>query len=214
MPPLSLAISAPPTSVWIATVASYLLGAIPFGLCLGLWLKRVDIRQEGSKNIGATNAMRILGKPLGITAFVLDLAKGVVPILVLVPLATSEEHAALARLACGAAAVLGHCFPVYLGFRGGKGVATGCGAIVAVEPLVFVIGGGVWIITLLGFRMVGLASMTMGTTFPLAAWWLRPEDGPFLIGCALLATLIWIRHRANLGRMLRGVEPRIGRRDG
>ena len=76
MPPLSLAISAPPTSVWIATVASYLLGAIPFGLCLGLWLKRVDIRQEGSKNIGATNAMRILGKPLGITAFVLDLAKG------------------------------------------------------------------------------------------------------------------------------------------
>ena len=107
--------------------------------------------------------------------------------------------------------MLGHCFPVYLRFRGGKGVATGCGAIVAVEPLVFLAGGLVWLLSLVLGRMVGLASVLMGVTFPAVAAWLRPEDIPFTVGCAALALLILVRHRANLGRMLRGEEPRIGR---
>ena len=95
--------------------------------------------------------------------------------------------------------------------KGGKGVATGCGAIVAVEPLVFVTGGAAWLATLATTRFVGLASMVMGPSFPAAALWLRPLDRPFAAGCALLAFLILARHRANVGRMLRGEEPRIGK---
>lgn len=208
-----LAVAAPPAPVWGAALAAYLLGAVPFGLVMARQLKGVDLRTVGSGNIGATNAMRVLGKPLGLTAFALDVAKGALPVLWLAPWAAPDEHAAAARLACGAAAVLGHCFPVYLGFRGGKGVATGCGAIIAVEPLVFLAGGLVWLLSLGLGRMVGLSSMLMGGTFPLVAAWLRPDDVPFIVGCGALALLILVRHRANVGRMLRGEEPRIGRKN-
>ena len=209
----SLAVSLPPAPVWGATLVSYLLGAVPFGLLMARSLKGVDLRTVGSGNIGATNAMRVLGKPLGLLAFVLDLAKGFVPVLLLAPWAAGPEDEALARLLCGGAAVLGHCFPVYLRFKRGKGVATGCGAIVAVEPLVFLAGGLAWLVTVATTRFVGLASIVMGCTFPAAAAWLHPADGPFIFGCGLLALLILVRHRANVGRMLRGEEPRIGRQD-
>lgn len=198
--------------LWLAITASYALGAIPFGLVLARVLKGVDLRDVGSGNIGATNAMRVLGKPLGLFAFALDWAKGFVPVFWFATLAATGEELEYARLYCGAAAVVGHCFPVYLKFKGGKGVATGCGSIVAVEPLVFLAGGAAWLVTLGVARMVGLASMVMGVAFPVAAWWLRRDDLPFQIGCGLLTLLILIRHRANLGRMLRGEEPRIGKR--
>lgn len=214
MPLDSLALSAPAAPVWVATLASYLLGAVPFGLLMARWLRGVDLRQIGSGNIGATNAMRVLGKGWGLVAFVLDLSKGFVPVLVLAPWAAEAPDEALARLMCASAAVVGHCFPVYLGFAGGKGVATGCGAIAAVEPGVFGVGFVVWAVTLLTSRFVGLASMTMGISFPLAAWWLCPDDKPFLLGCSLLAGLILVRHRANVGRMLQGEEPRIGSKRG
>jgi acyl phosphate:glycerol-3-phosphate acyltransferase len=206
----TLAVSTPPAPVWIATLASYLLGAVPFGLLMARGLRGVDLRQVGSGNIGATNAMRVLGKGWGLVAFLLDVGKGFVPVLFLASWAAEAPDLGLARLLCAAAAVTGHCFPVYLGFKGGKGVATGCGAILAVEPGVFGVGVLVWAVTLVGSRYVGLASMTMGLSFPLAAWWLRPGDGPFILGCGLLTGLILVRHRANVGRMLKGEEPRIG----
>ncbi len=211
MPPVTLALSAPPATVWVATLASYLLGAVPFGLLMARWIKGVDLRTVGSGNIGATNAMRVLGKPLGLVAFALDVAKGAVPATLVANWAAGPEDEALARLLCGAAAVVGHCFPVYLGFKGGKGVATGCGAILAIEPLVFLLGGVVWLLALFTTRLVAVASMLMGATFPLAAWWLRGDDRPFTLGCALLCLLILIRHRSNVGRILRGEEPRTGR---
>jgi len=198
-------------------VLSYLLGALPIGFLLAKYLKGIDLRQVGSGNIGATNTMRALGRGWGLVAFLFDFGKGWLPVFVLAPLAASPEAGwwlgePILRLACGTAAVLGHCFPLYLRFRGGKGVATGCGAIVAVDPLVFLGGGVVWLVTLVLTRFVGLASIVMGVAFPVLAWLRRPDDKPFLIGCLLLMLLIFLRHRNNIGRMLAGKEPRIGRR--
>jgi glycerol-3-phosphate acyltransferase PlsY len=197
---------------WAALAASYLLGAIPFGLVLGFLVGGVDIRRQGSGNIGATNVGRALGRPWALAAFALDFAKGWVPACVF-PLLLADESAWALRVACGVAAVCGHVWPVYLGFRGGKGAATLCGAVVAVDPLVFVGGGAVWLATLFLTRFVGLSSMLMGLSFPfLAAWRLRGQGhaAEVVWGFALLSALVFVRHRANIGRMLAGTEPRAG----
>jgi len=200
-------------STTLALLASYLLGAVPFGLVLARVLRGVDLRKVGSGNIGATNAMRALGKPLGTLAFVLDCAKGAVPALVFAPhVEARPDLPLLGPVLCGAAAVVGHCFPVYLRFKGGKGVATACGAIVAIDWPVFVIAGLVWLAFALALRYVSLASLAMGVTFPIAAYVRRPDAPTFIVGCAALAALIVVRHRANVGRLLAGTEPRIGAR--
>ncbi|MEO0660633.1 MAG: glycerol-3-phosphate 1-O-acyltransferase PlsY, partial [Planctomycetota bacterium] len=177
-------------------------------------LKGDDLRQVGSGNIGATNAMRVLGKPLGLTAFLLDFAKGLLPTLVFAGWAGAldERAAGLAVAACGTAAVVGHCFPAYLAFKGGKGVATGCGAIVGVEPLVFVCGGAVWLVALFALRYVSVASLAMGATFPVAAAVLTPELPSFVVACALLTALVVVRHRTNIARLRAGTEPKTGTR--
>lgn len=199
---------------WLCVLASYLLGAIPFGLVLGYLVGGVDIRKQGSGNIGATNLGRALGRPWAITAFALDCAKGWAPAIFLPHWNPAEPFWAL-RLACGCAAVCGHIWPVYLGFRGGKGVATLCGAVIAVDPLVFLGGGAVWLAVLFTTRFVGLASMLMGLSFPfLAAWRLAGASHvrEVIWGLAILSALVFIRHRANIGRMLAGTEPRTGRK--
>jgi len=198
----------------LALALSYLLGAVPFGLVLIRLVKGVVLRTVGSGNIGATNAMRAGGKPLGLLVFVLDCMKAWAAVVLVAPGvgAASGADLGVLRVACGAAAVLGHCFPVYLRFRGGKGVATACGALVGLAWQVFLIGGAIWIVTLLVTRFVGLASMAMGAGFVAAAWWLVGREQPELVvGAALLFVLILARHRSNITRMLAGTEPRIGR---
>ena len=221
---MSLALAALLTSPWSPSatalglvVLSYLLGALPIGFLLAKHLKGIDLRETGSGNIGSTNTMRALGRSWGLVAFLLDVGKGWLPVFVLAPLAASPADGGglgepILRLAYGTAAVLGHCFPIYLRFRGGKGVATGCGAVIAMDPLVFLGGAVVWLVTLAVKRFVGLASMLMGVAFPPLAWLSRPDDTPFLIGCSLLTLLIFLRHRTNIRRMRDGNEPRIGRR--
>ena len=196
----------------LALLGSYLLGSVPFGLVMAKMIKGVDLRQVGSGNIGATNAMRVLGKPLGLVAFLLDFAKGLVPTLVFAKYAPelSAKTPLLAESLCGICAVVGHCFPLYLRFKGGKGVATGCGAIVGVAPLVFVASGLVWLLFLAGFRFVSLASIAMGVAFPIAAYFIVPGAPAFAVSCLLLTLLVVIRHRANIGRLRAGTEPRIG----
>ncbi|MCK6445530.1 MAG: glycerol-3-phosphate 1-O-acyltransferase PlsY [Planctomycetes bacterium] len=198
---------------WVAVLASYLLGAIPFGLVVARF-KGIDLRTVGSGNIGATNAMRALGKPLGILVFLLDVAKGAVPVLAgWLPFSTEFEIAPEAKLSlqlcCGTAAVLGHCFPLYLRFKGGKGVATGCGALIALDPLIFVAGGLVWLACFYGLRYVGLASIAMGLAFPLVAFWLG-HPGQLVVAASLLTLLILVRHRSNIARMIAGTEPKAG----
>ena len=200
---------------WAAIAGSYLLGALPFGLILGFLVGGVDIRRIGSGNIGATNVGRALGRPFALLAFVLDFAKGWAPAALIGPaLAVSPERAPLIGVLCGVAAACGHCWPVYLGFRGGKGVATTCGVVVALDPWTFLAGGGVWLVALGAFRMVGLSSLAMGLAFVGVAW-VRygRESVPVEVvwGSAALCLLIFLRHRANMGRMLAGKEPRIGR---
>lgn len=196
--------------LWGALLASYLIGAVPFGLLAVRLLKGLDLRTVGSGNIGATNAMRVLGKPLGTLVFLLDCAKGYVPAVWLGVLAAGPQGGLTNPILCATAAVFGHCFPVYLGFKGGKGVATASGALLALEPLVFVAGGLVWLLILKITRYVGLASVLMGLTFPIAAYLRRPEDAALLNAMLGLAALILVRHRANLQRLMRGEELRVG----
>lgn len=201
----------PMTTDLLVLLGSYLIGAIPFGLVMARVIKGVDLRTVGSGNIGATNAMRVLGKPLGLVAFLLDFAKGLVPTAVLAGYAKTlgAETPMLAEALTGTAAVLGHCFPVYLRFKGGKGVATGCGAIVGVNPMVFIASGVVWILTLGLFRYVSLASIAMGVAFPVAAFFLVPDAPAFVGACALLTLLVVVRHRSNIARLRAGTEPKI-----
>jgi glycerol-3-phosphate acyltransferase PlsY len=175
--------------------------------------KRVDLRKLGSGNIGATNAMRVAGRPLGLCVFALDVLKGWVPVALLAPALASGGSPAVLRVVYGAAAVLGHCFPVWLRFRGGKGVATACGALVGLDPVVFLCGGAVWLVFMALFRYTGLASMAMAAAFAVTAW-LRSAPGQraVFLGALLLALLIVVRHRSNIGRMLAGTEPKAGRR--
>ena len=203
------------TPGWLGLAASYLLGAIPFGLLLGYAVRGVDVRKTGSGNIGATNVGRVLGRPWAVLAFGCDFAKAWAPAFLFPRLLPGESSPLALTTLYGFAAVCGHVWPVYLGFRGGKGVATLCGAAMAIDWVLFLGGGAVWLVVLLVTRFVGLSSMLMGLSFPfLAAWRLHghPEVREVVWGTALLSALVFARHRANIGRMLAGTEPRTGRR--
>ena len=199
---------------WAAPAVAYLLGSIPFGLLLVRLVKGTDVRSFGSGNIGATNAMRAGGKPVGFAVFALDVLKGFAPVFWIAPaLALSAEHTLSLQVQSGAMAVLGHCFPLYLRFRGGKAVSTGCGALLALDWRIALIGGVVWVLALFGLRYTGLASILMGLTFPIAAFLLgAPPTGPLVVGASLLALLIIVRHRSNIQRMMAGAEPKIGKK--
>lgn len=204
----------------VAGLAAYLLGAIPFGLLIARW-RGVDIRAVGSRNIGATNVFRSVGKPWGIATFILDMAKGwcgavVVPALAArllgVPL---PEPAAAWRLLGGVCAVAGHTWPVYLGFKGGKGVATSAGMLVGVAPWSATLALAVWIVVFLARRTVSLASIVAAVVLGAAIWFppFRPVSGRLLPPVlTLLSLLVIARHRANIRRLLDGTEPRLALR--
>jgi len=204
----------------LALLSSYLLGAVPFSWLFVRVLKGVDLRTIGSGNIGATNAMRVLGRPLGVVAFLCDFGKGLVPVAFIAPALgptlSSGAHiqSGWLQVLCGAAAVAGHVWPVYLGFKGGKAVATGCGAVTGIDPWLFLAGGLVWLAVLSLTRFVSLASLAMGLTFPVAAA-VRMSPARYgpevVVGTGALALLILLRHRSNLKRLAAGTEPRIGR---
>lgn len=196
----------PSGSEWGALVIAYLIGAIPFGYLFAR-MKGVDIRAIGSGNIGATNTGRALGKPLGFLAFLLDFAKGYVPVFFIAPHFAGPSTAMSLMVLSGAAAVVGHCWPVYLGFKGGKGVASGCGAVIALDPSIFTVGGVVFVLMVLGVGYMSLASIAMTVTFPIAAWYGGAES-EVVIGCAAFAVLVIWRHRSNLVRLFAGLEPR------
>ncbi len=195
----------------------YLAGALPMGLAIGR-LRGVDLREHGSRNIGATNAGRVLGRRFFFVVFVLDFAKAYVPALLARRFGSGAVAPDTLALLVGVAAILGHVFPVFLGFRGGKGVATAAGAFVAVAPAA---AGAAWLAWLLVFgvtRIVSAASLAAAVALP-AACFLLPlwRDGigpgvPVTLAAVAIGVLIVVRHRANIGRLLRGEEPRVVRR--
>jgi glycerol-3-phosphate acyltransferase PlsY len=187
-------------------LGTYLAAAIPFGYLLGR-AGGVDVRRVGSGNIGATNVMRARGRWVGVVTLVLDAAKGAAGVLVARALFPAEHWMPVAA-AC--VAVVGHCYPVYLRFRGGKGVATGAGAFLALSPLAALGSLGVFVLVVGTSRLVSLASVTAASSFPLLAWLV---DGRRLAlgGLAVALVVIW-RHRENLRRLAAGREERLGSR--
>jgi len=198
-------------------LCAYLLGAIPFGLILCRAIKGVDIRERGSRNIGATNAGRVCGRPFFVAAFALDFGKGLAPVL-LGPLIAQALAGGCPgdwfRVAYGLCAIVGHTFPVYLRFRGGKAVATSFGVFVALAPVAALIALGVWVIVFLPFRYVSLASMAGAVAAPVAYAALHRsglgDHLPVLVFSVAIPALIIFRHRGNIRRLLRGTENRFG----
>ena len=189
--------------------ASYLLGSVPFGLLVAR-SRGIDIRKVGSGNIGATNVLRSVGKSWGILVFVLDFLKGLLPALLAGPI--SHHAVADAGLYCGVAAIAGHNWPVWLGFKGGKGVATSAGVLAGAAPLTILPGVGAWVVVLLASRYVSLASILAALVVAASAW-IFYGDHPVLAGLlTLLAALVVLRHKSNIRRLLRGEENRFQRK--
>jgi glycerol-3-phosphate acyltransferase PlsY len=190
--------------VWLmvlAAVGGYGLDSVPFGLILTRAVGLGDIRAIGSGNIGATNVLRTGNKPLALATLLLDGGKGAVAVL-LAGLAGGDE-AALAA----AGAMLGHTFPVWLGFRGGKGVATALGILLAAAWPVGVAACLIWLATAAVFRISSLAALVAIGTSPLIGWALAGER--LALVAAFIAVLVTLRHEANIRRLVRGEEPRI-----
>lgn len=194
-------------ALWL--VAAYVLGSLPTSYLAAKFGAGVDLREVGSKSLGATNVYRVLGWRYAIPVGLIDMTKGVIPVLVFAPRAGT---AAWISLAIGAAAVVGHVFSIFVRFRGGKGVATAAGVVVALQPTALGLAALVWVAVLLATRIVSLASMSGALAFPLAVW-IVDRDNVWVIGAgAALALFIVFTHRANIRRMLAGTEHRFGHR--
>ncbi len=180
---------------------TYFLGAIPFGLLFARMLTGKDPREHGSGNIGATNAMRTGGKKVGIFTLIADVLKGVLPVLLAQYLGFSQFETALIALA----AFLGHIFPIYLKFKGGKGVATMFGVVLPWMPLVTVISFVIWFISFKLSRYVSLASILAGLSLPVLAW-INGEAVEAIACCIVLGTLMTVRHHENIRRLIAGNE--------
>lgn len=201
-----------------AVVAAYLIGGIPFGLLIGKWAKGLDVREHGSKNIGATNVGRVCGWGWGLLVLGLDGMKGFGPVFWLTPALVARwgeaGSAGLAAPAAGLAAIVGHLAPPYLGFKGGKGVATSAGVFLALAPLTVAVAAAVFAGVVAIFRMVSLGSVLAALALPVA-YLLRPPAGArppdaVLALCVVAAVLVVVRHRENLRRIAAGTEPRLG----
>lgn len=184
--------------------AAYCLGSIPTGLWLGQRLRGIDIREHGSKNIGATNTMRVLGKKLGAVALACDIAKGLIPLLLAQRFGTWEYL----RIACGLAAILGHTFSFFVGFKGGKGVATSAGVFLGLAPLPMLVGAVVFGITLAATRMVSAGSILAAAAMAVAVFVFPASLAVRVLTC-LIAALVIYKHRANVQRILQGTENKI-----
>jgi acyl phosphate:glycerol-3-phosphate acyltransferase len=202
---------------WLISIPlAYLLGSIPFGYLLVRIFRHEDIRKTGSGNIGATNVARSGAKGLGILTLVLDALKGFLAVVIAQHVAEpygfpqAYDIAAVAALA----AVLGHCFPVWLGFRGGKGVATALGVFLALVPLTVVFYLlGIFLVVVLFTRYVSLASVLAAALFPIFALPHAPVRSPILVACyILIPLLVIVKHSQNIRRLLAGTEHRFGSR--
>jgi acyl phosphate:glycerol-3-phosphate acyltransferase len=200
----------------VKTLIAYLLGALLGSLVLGR-LRGVDIRRLGSGNAGATNALRTQGRLFGLSVLLIDVGKGVFAVLYL-PTAILPKvgiDAQLSRewltLACGFAVIIGHVYPVWFGFRGGKGVATVVGVVGALEPRLLAPLLGSWLLVLVITGYVGLASMLAGAALVAVVYVLEPRNFPLLAFCVGVELLVIFTHRGNIARMRAGTENRVRR---
>jgi glycerol-3-phosphate acyltransferase PlsY len=193
----------------ILALAGYLLGSIPFGLIFAKILGGKDVREHGSGNIGATNVSRVVGPLAGILTLFLDAAKGAAAVWLA---ARFSDHASIAMMFTGIAALLGHCFPVWLKFRGGKGVATALGIYLALCPLAASVAVVLFVLVVAFWRYISLGSLAAAAAMPLLTYFLwAPGHAPPLVitlGTLFAAVLIFYKHDANLQRLVDGTEPK------
>lgn len=198
-----------PNNLLLLAVA-YLLGSLPFGLLLAQLLGGKDVRKSGSGNIGATNVARVVGPAAGILTLLLDAAKGAVAVWLAGHY--SDQNAAASTLA-GIAALIGHCFPVWLKFKGGKGVATALGVFLMLSPLAALGGVVFFAVVVMVWRYVSLGSVSAAAAMPLLVYFLwAPGHAPPLVvifGTLFAAGLVIVKHDANLQRLLDGSEPKL-----
>lgn len=209
----------PAVALLISAAGGYLSGSLPFGYWAGK-LKGIDIRQHGSGNIGATNVIRVLGKGVGIPVFILDALKGWLPAwfagYTLAQQGAGLEIVSAGAVIAGLAAVLGHMFTFWLGFKGGKGVATTAGVLLGIAPLAMLGGLAVWLLFFFTTRYVSLASMMagVGVVATMAVVMVRQGQWDFvMLGFGvLIMVLVIVRHRSNISRILAGTESKAGRK--
>jgi glycerol-3-phosphate acyltransferase PlsY len=186
-------------------LTAFFLGSLPFGHWLAL-VRGVDLRKQGSGNTGATNVGRVLGKKWGIFIFVLDLGKGWIAVALAKSVGNLPETWSIT---VGVSAVLGHIFSPWLGFRGGKGVATSAGILIGLAPWVALGVALIWFLIFQMSRTVSVASLCAATAFPVFVFWLIPEQRVFQWISIGMTVLVWFRHRDNLKRLLQGKENRF-----
>lgn len=205
--------------LWIITgiIISYLIGSIPTAYLFGKILKGIDIRNFGSGNVGATNALRVLGKKIGILVLLIDILKGLLPVIFLgdylvsvgVPLSPEAT-----RILLGLCCISGHNWTIFLRFKGGKGVATTLGVLLGLSFRITILGKAfglvvlVWLATFFISRMVSLASILAGTSFPVFMFYVQGTK-QLIFFSLVVAGFIILRHRANLKRIIQGKEPRL-----
>jgi glycerol-3-phosphate acyltransferase PlsY len=202
-------------SLLLSFVIPYVVGGVPFGYIIGR-INGVDVRDHGSGNIGATNVLRVCGKKAGITCLVLDISKGFFPVFLV---SQQFPDLAAAPLLAIAGTVTGHCWTPYLGFKGGKGIATSTGAVLAVSPLVIGTAILLWMLLFFTVRYVSLASIVGAVSLPVSALIYNaipavdaPLNIPIFILFCLLAAITIFRHRSNIRRLMDGTEPRFERK--
>jgi glycerol-3-phosphate acyltransferase PlsY len=190
-----------PIGIFIS-LFGYLLGSVPTGLLLTKLFSKVDPRKTGSKNIGATNIFRTAGKALGIMTLMGDLLKGAIPVILAIQWGESDLWIAISGLTPS----LGHIFPIFLGFKGGKGVATALGFYLVISPIAvfiefLIFAGIVW-----KWRYISLGSIICATTIPILIAYFRSDSQVYFIVSVLIAALVLYRHQSNISRLLQGIE--------
>jgi len=200
-------------------IISYLVGAFPSGIVLGKLFKGVDVRQHGSKNMGATNVFRVLGAKLAIPVFLLDLLKGTLAVVLFAYINFGDMSISLnwLKIIAGIAAILGHVFPVWIGFKGGKGVATAAGVLLGLMPLEFGFAIGLFAIVVAITRYVSLGSILGALFVPCALIAEKSYLGvkvpdSYLVLAFILAVTVVVTHRQNIKRLARGEENKFGRK--
>ena len=191
---------------YIFLLISYLIGSFPTGYLMGRIVYGINLFDHGSKNVGATNALRVLGKKAGIFVLIVDALKGAVPVLLANQILQLDYKWSLA---VGIAAIFGHTFSPFIKFKGGKGVATSAGTFLALAPLAFGVSFATFISVVVLTKFVSLGSILASIALPIACAFLHPGKPALWQACAVLAFFITFKHRSNIGRLLRGEENRL-----
>lgn len=189
-------------------ILSYLIGALPSSVWIGMYFYNTDVREHGSGNAGATNTFRILGKKAGTTVLILDILKAWIAVTLLSSLAINKTVEL--QLALGLVAVLGHIFPVYIGFRGGKGIASLLGVIIALHPMASLTSIAIFLITLITTRFVSLSSILAACAFPITLYYHFEETNhSLLIFSVMVAVLVIFTHKKNIERLFKKEESKV-----